>query len=452
MVSSFALIAVLTHVVSIWLAFTLIFPILVLVLICLRVCIGWSQLEKLEKGLVLALGSVWFSHFLQVLVPETGFDAVWYHLPVLNQIVHSNGLVTSPTLYQLLYPLWSDLTFLPSFIIAREVGTKFTAFGAGLALLFVTYALARKFNSKKWALLVSLTMSAFQVVAWQSASFYIDVCIATWIVAGIWYLVNLPIRKQTSAKADLTNQLAYLTATGILIGLAAGSKHFNLILFVPLFFSVWILRKNVGYAVLASAWAVVIAAPWYVRSYLETQQFLYPAFTHWHDLTASSSKSGALSSETFLFKRVITLPVSLVKIAVVRDYVFPLLSLTPLAVGYLWVKKFLSREIIVLILFGGTEWLIWWLIPPYSTRYALGGFILALIILALTSEKLGHQIQRQTLFITIWVVIICLMMIPRIWVNYRSLVYLATSQTKIQYLGQFLDGNIDTPLRQWYGL
>lgn len=384
-----------------------------------------------------ALFCILFSHVLQVFVPETGFDAVWYHLPVIDTIAQQ-GFTTQTSLYQLLYPLWSDILFLPGYVLAGELGTKLIAFAGVLTLLLVTYVLSRQFLFLRHSIVTTMLVSTFQVVTWQAASFYIDVFMAMFTLAAFWYLLSNSLQ----GSFRRWSVLSILVTSSTWLGFAIGSKHFNFILLLPFAYTVWLYMRARRYVAFSSLLAIAVASPWYIHAYLQTGQILYPAFAHLADLTRTAEQS----TLQFLFKRLVQLPLSLMKVAITRDYLSPILIFLLPAV-YSLRKKAQSKHLVLLSVVA-VEWAIWWFIPPFSTRYALAGFIGATILIV----EWGSQLKNKKIFFITCCVLCAVMMMPRVWVNIRSLQYLLGFQTKEQYVRQFFDGSIDAKLQNWHGL
>lgn len=132
---------------------------------------------------------IWSFHFLQVLVPETGFDSLWYHLPVVSHIAKNNGLQFLPSLYQSVNPLFADLYFSTGFSVLGIVGAKLIAYIFALLFVFASYSLSRLFLSRKYSLIIVSLISTFQVVAWQSSSFYVDVAKGFFEITGLLFLL-----------------------------------------------------------------------------------------------------------------------------------------------------------------------------------------------------------------------------------------------------------------------
>jgi len=143
-----------------------------------------------DKLLPIPLIIIWLSHLVQVFVPETGFDALWYHLPIVKAMVENRGLVYLPNLYQSVNPLFADLFFALGYVVLGDLGTKIVAYLFALGLMVVSYLLARKYLNRNWSLLLITLVSTFQVVSWQSASFYIDLAKAFFEITALLFLFS----------------------------------------------------------------------------------------------------------------------------------------------------------------------------------------------------------------------------------------------------------------------
>ncbi len=433
-VATASVLAVATQTAHHLLSLVLLFPLSILLALFSKSIQYFIHASHHAKVLVGSTFLVVLSHLVQVFVPETGFDAVWYHLPVIDTLVN-NGFIAESNLYQLLYPLWSDMLFVPGYVIASDFGTKLTAYAGMLTLLFVTYVLSRRFLSIKRSLTVVLLVSTFQVVSWQAASFYIDVFMAAFILAAFWRVIVVA----THAPHE---RLSRLLAAAIWLGFAMGSKHFNLVLILPFAFAIWLHYQSFFAAIFGVVVSLVVASPWYVHAYLQTGQLLYPAFIHLNELTNTPEQGTA----SFILRRIVSFPISFITILVTRDYLSPILIVL-LPALYL-IRKKLHPPLLAILGLTLAEWVIWWFIPPFSTRYALAGFICAVILIAVW----GSQLRNQTVFLTIWLLLALVVFLPRLSVNLRSFRYVFFQQSREQYLEQFFDGNADDKLKKWHAL
>lgn len=387
---------------------------------------NFTYFEKIIAALILTW---WILHLFQVFTPETGFDAVWYHLPLAQQTLESHRFVGTLSFYQSFNPQFTDSIFYLGYALAGEIGAKAVAFGFGLSLLFVSYALSRTVLNRTWSLIAVLFISGFQVISWQVSSFYIDLAKAFWELSAVWLLIK-----------------GHYWQSGLALGGSIASKAFSIVL-MPLFdFISWLLYpRKIGLSVIFLA--LLIAVPFYLFAFSVSGNPLYSIFLH----TGKMSEIGGVSSFVlYLWQQTIRLPLAVYELVVTREYTSPLIILLfPLV----WIFR---KEIVqqkrwqVLLSFTLFELLIWWFIPPISVRYALAGFVTGLImtLVLLREYVLQKKVSLQFTFMVLLLLGVVFMPI-RIWVAARSSVYIFGLQNREQYLEQFMDGNIDQHLEKW---
>lgn len=413
------------------LSIVLVCPLFLLALFFQKALLQLRHLQKLELISLFFLILWWLLHLPQVFVPETGFDAVWYHLPVAQLVIEQQQFSPNLSLYQSFNPLFSDSIFFLGYSVLGELGAKIIAYFFGLVLVVVTYFLSRKLLNRQWSLLICIFVSGFQVVSWQSSSFYIDIAKAVWELSAIWLFINT-----NSAKSALT------------LGASLASKTFSILL-LPVFVLLQLIQKTpTNKIVMATIISLLVAAPYYWLSYSATGNLFYSLTHHSENLSAIG---GAESLTQQIVSRTQKLPKMPIEMVLMKDYASPLLIfLFPLL---LWKGKRLiqNRTLFLLTTFTLCQLLLWWYIPPLSVRYALSGFITALLVTTylLKDFWLKQKYAEQTLILILLVIGIMYMPV-RAYVVYRSSQYLLGTQTKQEYLEQFMDGNIDHVLREWH--
>ncbi|MBP9819857.1 glycosyltransferase family 39 protein [Candidatus Woesebacteria bacterium] len=388
--------------------------------------------------------SIWILHALQLFVPETGFDAVWYHLPVAYQNVLVHNFTFNPALYQSANPLFSDSIFTLGYMWAGEFGTKLVGYLFALTLVFLSYILSTKFVDRSVGLVFVALVSCFQVVAWQASSFYIDVAVAVWLIGFVWFSLELWEKDHVST----------WLAAGLCFGAVIASKLF-LIVLVPLIFLLLFVNRNQNARGFWLFWFVVAMTvlPHYGFAWWHLGNPFYSLFHHINGIGAISAQKTALE---YLGHQTKSLPTIAWTIGFSRDYTTPLLWLFLPSSLYFWSKKNLNHPdripLKILFVFSTTLLVIWWYVPPLSVRYGLAGFITALLFtLTVITDYLGQRrpkLRSALPFFLLLFVIVA--MTPRLYVGARSMRYILGHQTKRQYLNQFLDGNIDTVLKKWH--
>ncbi len=400
-------------------------------------------MQKLLERVVLgSIILIWISHLVQVFTPEVGFDAVWYHLPVIKAVLEQQKLVFLPDLYQSANPLFSDLIFGIGFFWAKELGTKVVAYLFGLILVVTSYFLSKKLVGHFWSLIIVLVISTYQVVAWQSASFYIDVAKATWEILTLLCLFKW--------REDRNNKL--LVISGLTFGASLATKLFSLFL-LPLFLGLvwlWSQKKKIKSSLSFLLSSLVLPSPFYLWSFINTGIPFYSFSQH---LIKLGEIGGESSLGLYLLERssfLLTLPSEII---FGRDYTsFLLILFLPIV---LWSFKSIiqNKRLLGLAIFTVWQTGLWWYLPPLSTRYALSGFIVWIIISIWSVRKLIDKNDRFFKPVLISILLsVMINFIPRIGVNLRSLRYLNGQQNKQQYIHQFFDGNIDRHLINWYQL
>lgn len=385
---------------------------------------------------------IWLSHFIQVLTPETGFDAVWYHLPVVDSIVQNKAIVFSLELYQSLNPLFSDLFFLVGYYFFGTTGAKLVAYFFALMLVFTTYKLARRFLNTKISLAVVTLVSTFQVISWQSSSFYVDSAKAFWEVLAIFFVI----------KGINTNDTKNLLFSALAFSASLATKLFSIVLF-PVFtiiFKIYLPKNKKQFwpVTFFLSLTLLFPIPFYINTYLQTGNPFYSISLHLEKLSEIGGHPNFLN---YFLNRTATLIFSPLKLIFVRDYVSPIIPMLIIPV-FLKLKNIVKDpKLLILLTFSIFQWLVWWYIPPFSTRYALSGFIILTILGVSVLIKYFPKIKPAQIIFAL-IIFATINMLPRIWVNIRSLKYIIGNQTQQEYLEQFYDGSIDEKLKSWYKL
>ncbi len=395
--------------------------------------------QRIKYLLCFVLASIWLSHLLQVFVPETGFDALWYHLPVVEAIARNGGLIYLPDLYQSVNPLFADLFFLIGFLIAKDFGTKVIAYLFGLFLIFGSYKLARKFISANWSLLLIILISTFQVVAWQSASFYVDVAKAVFEVSSLYFLFNF---KRSQTKKDLW-------LAGLFFSASLATKLFSLFLLPVFLFLVYIFstqQKKTNLIIFALV-SLILPMPFYSFAYFNTGDAFYSFNVHNNKLLEIGGHENKL---IYLRETLRYFPLSLPALTLAKDYV-SIIFIIFLPLIYFYKKLLTHEKTFPLFFYSIAQYCLWWFLPPQSTRYALSGFITLTIVYFVFFK---FVIKKHSSFF--WPIIASILLAisinfaPRLIVNLRSLKYLTDQQTKVEYLEQFYDGSIDRNIKEWH--
>jgi hypothetical protein len=402
----------------------------------------YSVWEKSLLGLLLVVLAV---HATGLLVPEIGFDAVWYHLPVIDSFVNSHQILYLENFYQSLNPLFTDLIFLLGYQVGGEFGAKVVAYLLMVTLLLVSYVLARQFIKLDYALMTIIIIALFQPIAWQATSFYIDIGKAVWEVGAVLLLV-LWVKKP----AVNHQRLKLMLLASLIFGASLASKQFSDLLLPAWMFAIWWHSRSGKQLLLSLIAVLVIPSFFYLHTFLATGDLFYLYNFHFSNIAQMGSKA---SLSEYLISRLVTLPFSIFKLTVVKDYTSPLLLLFgPLL---LWKLRSLVKDqgLQLLAWFAVHQWLVWWFLPPLSTRYALSGFILFMILMIWSMEAVIKEQRsfQKPLLLTVFISI-AITLAPRLVISAKNVQHLVTRESKSSYIKSKFDGNADQHLSRWHQL
>lgn len=428
------------------LSILLILPILVLVR---ALPVFWAEVKvggSWQIFLVVSLVAVWLVHLAGVFVPETGFDAVWYHLPVAYQFASQHSFSYLPEIYQSLNPYFSDGIFLLGFQVGGELGVKAVAYLLGLSLLLVSMKLARFFLNKNWTLIFGLSISLMQVVTWQVSSFHVDVAKAFWEVSLLLILVEIIYIKSKRLKK------LWLFGGAMAFGASLGTKVFSILLVPVVLLIVWLVSQSLVVSLLFLTGSILVAASFYFNAYLQTGDPLISVSLHLGKLSQIGGQSSLIVYTWERAKNIFTSPFLAITS---RDYINPLSVLLSPFLFSSFVRKKISRfsPIWILLIWSGASWLVWWFVPPLSSRYAISGFVSLLIVTFWATSNFVNKNKswKKPIFLAMIVINLALLL-PRGVVLRRQLNYLLFNQTRENYVQQFMDGNIDQHLKSWHKL
>lgn len=375
----------------------------------------------MKKILIWLISLTVVVHAFGIMMPEIGFDALWYHLPIVKDMADSHEIRVVANIPQSNQPRLGEMVFLPWYMAMGTTGVKICTFWLMLILLFSTYKLARNFLSENYALLVVLLAASYHTVAWQATSGYVDILRAIFEI-GILYLIT---RKQ-----KIRFEFIVLA---ILMGLALATKLVTLIFLPAILLFIWLKRDfkyGFGLGIIALVICVVGRFPIFFISSVG------------HELLGWGSIVGSLRSLLFL-----PLEMSFHR----ESYMSPI---------YLVVLPFIFQQRIWLwqkykseIIFIGLTLTTWVFVVPISVRYDLSGIIFATIFCFMAMIKsFNLNAWIKSVFVLTVLVFVGFNMAIRLYVLARNFPYLTGQISKGEYMRSVDQGILKGPLEKWYGL
>jgi len=213
-------------------------------------------------------------NLIGVLGPELAFDALWYHLtlPKIYLDSHSIFFIPGGLLYYSVMPKLGEMLYIGGLSFGNEVIPKLIHFSFGLLTCFALYKLSRKFFSPLVSIIAVVIFYSNLVVGWQSITAYVDLTRALFEVMALWAFVNWLDKGKTK----------WLIWSALMLGFAITTKLLaigSLIMFALLIFWKTRNRNAVKKIVMYTLIALSVPLPWFIFSYINTGNPVYPFFT-----------------------------------------------------------------------------------------------------------------------------------------------------------------------------
>lgn len=329
--------------------------------------------------LIILLATAGLLNLIGVFGPETGFDALWYHLTIPKLYLEQGRIEHIPggLLYYSDLPRLVEMAYLVLFKVLGswgEVGAHLLNWIAGLGAAIITFRLARKFLSNFYSLLATLIFYVTPLVGWLSGSAYVDLPRSFFEVLALYLLLN-----------------KRFLASGLAIGLAMSTKTLAIGSFGVLTIVAYLFIRDWKKVMVMVVTGLSVATPWYLSAYLNTGNPFYPV------------GSGILDSRHILLPSGLN-PVSLL-IDFWKLFIYSEDPITPVFVivlpYFLLNLRKIGRQYLPLVVYAFLAYLVWWITP----RTGGGRFILPYlpvfsILTVVTIAAIGKKATGNLLIYT----------------------------------------------------
>jgi 4-amino-4-deoxy-L-arabinose transferase-like glycosyltransferase len=223
---------------------------------------GANPLWLAAAGLALACAAV------GALAPESQYDALWYHLAYPQRYLAAGFFVDVPHDFVSLYPMTTSLWYGYGLALGGANAAILLHYGFLLFSAAATVALAQRGAPGAPPLLAVALVVTAPTVVWLGTTANIDLAMMLFVTLALYAL----LRYGEEPRAQ------WLVLAGLNLGFALGSKHlalFALALFCPgLLLLLWRQgagrRRALGAAFALGCLSLLVALPWYARSYVAT--------------------------------------------------------------------------------------------------------------------------------------------------------------------------------------
>lgn len=235
--------------------------------------IKWSAENVIAAAILAAIGILAVTRSLAPPIADD-WDSLAYHLAIPKLFLKHHGIYYVPFASHSNFPFTWEMLYTLGLAFGSVSLAKLFHFGAGIILVGAVYCAGRRHFSPKTGLLAALIVAGIPLMAWEATTAYVDLATALYSFLVVYSLMNF------SDSGD--RRWAYVA--GISAGLAAGTKMTALVM-LPVAV-VWILwpkadvktRPGARIAAIAAGLALLIAAPWYIKSLIYTGNPVYPFF------------------------------------------------------------------------------------------------------------------------------------------------------------------------------
>mgnify|MGYP001565572408 CR=1 FL=1 len=368
------------------------------------------KIRKLEPILILILFAEGIVNLIGALGPELGFDALWYHLTLPKLFIEQEKIfIPGNLLYYSLMPKLIELLYIPAIYLGGETIAKVTHFLFGIGSLIVLYKLSRFFLSKSFSLLVLVVFYSNLIVAWQSITAYIDLGRTFFEVLALFFIVSYFKNKEDRD----------LTKSALSIGLAISTKLLaigSLFIFILIFFFEKLdLSKIIKFILIA----IIIPSPWFIFSYLNTGNSVYPFFSEIYYVSPSINILNLLN---FVRSPDPISPIYLI--------VLPLI--------FLACRKF-DRPLSIVAIYSLLSFIVWFITPQTGGGRFIMPYLPAFSIVVVASINFSKNTLIKRYLIALIILIAVSSIIYRGVANAKYLPVLFGKESKHEFLSKNLN-------------
>jgi hypothetical protein len=372
----------------------------------------FSKLSKFYLSIIFLQAIV---NLIGALGPELSFDALWYHLTIPKVFLENSKIfhISGNLLYYSDLPKNIDLIYLSILSFSNEILVKLIHFSFGIFSLLALYKLSKKFITQENSLLACLVFYSSLVVGWQSTTSYIDLGITFFEIITLFLFFEWLEKKN----------IKYLFYTAISLGLSLSSKISvlnSIVVFTFLTTFIYLNKKITlnGYVkslFLLITVPILITLPWFIFSFINTGNPIYPLFNNNFTLTYDRNPINIIN--LFLFA---------------SDPINPI-YLVILPITLLFSTKF-SYKIRILALYCITALFIWLITSSSGGSRFILPFLPAYSLLTLITINYIKNKKIKLYLVVLIIVIAFSSILYRAIANYKYVPVILGLETKQEFL------------------
>lgn len=222
------------------------------------------------------LGEVLYTLVTNVLMPPHEWDELAYHLALPKLYINYHKLIYVPYIIQSNWPLGTEMMFTWGLLLGSEMACHLLTWWMAVITTIWLFVFGKNFLCYKLGIFGGILFLMIPLVRRLSGTGLIDVSLAYYGIAA-WYCFNKFMR---------TKSILWLIYSGLFSGFAAGSKLTGLALVfllsillvgTPTIQNLELLQK-IRLIGIVFTLGLLFVLPWYVRSFINTGNPIYPFF------------------------------------------------------------------------------------------------------------------------------------------------------------------------------
>jgi 4-amino-4-deoxy-L-arabinose transferase-like glycosyltransferase len=356
----------------------------------------WSQNQINIINIILFITiilNILYYFLNNALLPPTAWDEIAYHLAVPELYLKNHRIYYIPFIFQSNWPLLTQMLFMQGLLLGSDIFSHLITFFMGIWSIYGIVLLEKNIfhENKIWA---ASLFASIPIIYHLVGSGLIDIALVFWSVSTF-----LAFFKYLD-----DNRKVWLFLTGIFSGFTASVKITGIIIPISIVLILLILesknKKKVSIFfnnILAiSIPTIIIASPWYIRSYLYTNNPFFPFFffifggNNWDNVGDLNNK--ILWGEMFrknpinlyglinTIKLIIISPEQLGSYPGLDIYLIVLFILGIILINISLTQNEDKKKECILLSFGGFYFLIWFLMQKHQVRFLYPIFFIISII------------------------------------------------------------------------
>lgn len=212
---------------------------------------------------------------ISVLAPSSGldWDGLAYHLAIPQIYLRNHSIVYVPFISHSNFPFLTEMLYTLGLALKSTGVAKFFHFAMYLGTAAAIYAICVKHVNLSADRIAAVLFLTVPVAAWEAGIAYTDLSTALYITLAVYALLNWEKKGRRN----------WLVVCGIMCGFALGTK---VLAAIPIFtLCIWIFiagirsrqwSNGLKLGLMVGCIALIIGAPWYIKSYIYTGNPFYP--------------------------------------------------------------------------------------------------------------------------------------------------------------------------------